>query len=41
LLSAHAGGQAQQVIDALRQDFVRWQGTHTRRDDVTAVVFSL
>ena len=41
LLSAHAGGHAQQVIDALRQDFVRWQGTHTRRDDVTAVVFSL
>jgi serine phosphatase RsbU (regulator of sigma subunit) len=41
VLSAHAGGQAQQVIDALRQDFVRWQGTHTRRDDVTAVVFSL
>ncbi len=41
VLSAHAGGHAQQVIDALRQDFVRWQGTHTRRDDVTAVVFSL
>jgi serine phosphatase RsbU (regulator of sigma subunit) len=41
LLSTHAGGHAQQVIDALRQDFVRWQGTHTRRDDVTAVVFSL
>lgn len=41
LLSAHAGGHAQQVIDALRQNFVRWQGTHTRRDDVTAVVFSL
>lgn len=41
VLSAHAGGQAQQVIDALRQDFVRWQGTHARRDDVTAVVFSL
>lgn len=41
LLSAHAGGHAQQVIDALRQDFVRWQGTNTRRDDVTAVVFSL
>ena len=41
LLAAHAGGQAQHVIDALRQDFVRWQGTNTRRDDVTAVVFSL
>ena len=41
LLSDHAGGHAQQVIDALRQDFVRWQGTNTRRDDVTAVVFSL
>ena len=41
LLSAHAGAHSQQVIDALRQDFARWQGTNTRRDDVTAVVFSL
>jgi serine phosphatase RsbU (regulator of sigma subunit) len=41
LLSAHAGAHAQQVIDALRQDFSRWQGPNTRRDDVTAVVFSL
>jgi hypothetical protein len=40
-LSAHAGAHSQQVIDALRQDFARWQGAHTRRDDVTAVVFSL
>lgn len=41
LLSAHAGAHAQPVIDALRQDFARWQGQNTRRDDVTAVVFSL
>jgi sigma-B regulation protein RsbU (phosphoserine phosphatase) len=41
LLSAHAGAHAQQVIDALRQDFSRWQGQNARRDDVTAVVFSL
>ena len=41
LLSAHAGAHSQKVIDALRQDFARWQGTNTRRDDVTAVVFSL
>jgi len=41
LLSAHAGAHAQQVIDDLRQDFARWQGQNTRRDDVTAVVFSL
>ncbi|MFM7698135.1 MAG: SpoIIE family protein phosphatase [Limnohabitans sp.] len=41
LLSAHAGGHAQQVVDALRQDFASWQGTHSRRDDVTAVVFTL
>jgi serine phosphatase RsbU (regulator of sigma subunit) len=41
LLSAHAGAHSQQVIDALRQDFARWQGMNTRRDDVTAVVFSL
>lgn len=41
LLSAHAGAHAQPVIDGLRQDFARWQGQNTRRDDVTAVVFSL
>ena len=41
VLSAHAGAHSQQVIDALRQDFVRWQGTNARRDDVTAVVVSL
>ena len=41
LLSAHAGAHAQQVIDDLRLDFARWQGQNTRRDDVTAVVFSL
>jgi len=41
LLSAHAGAHSQQVIDVLRQDFARWQGANTRRDDVTAVVFQL
>jgi serine phosphatase RsbU (regulator of sigma subunit) len=41
LLSAHAGGQAQQAVDALRKDFSKWQGQHHRRDDVTAVVFTL
>lgn len=41
LLSDHAGAHSQQVIDVLRQDFARWQGTNTRRDDVTAVVFQL
>ncbi len=41
LLSAHAGAHSQQVIDVLREDFARWQGVNTRRDDVTAVVFQL
>jgi serine phosphatase RsbU (regulator of sigma subunit) len=41
LLSVHAGAHSQQVIDVLRQDFARWQGVNTRRDDVTAVVFQL
>ncbi len=41
LLSAHANHTSQQVIDALRQDFTHWQGNNSRRDDVTAVVFSL
>jgi serine phosphatase RsbU (regulator of sigma subunit) len=41
LLSAQAGAHSQQVIDVLRQDFTRWQGTNARRDDVTAVVFQL
>jgi serine phosphatase RsbU (regulator of sigma subunit) len=41
LLSNHAGAKAQLVIDDLRQDFARWQGQNSRRDDVTAVVFTL
>lgn len=41
LLSQHVGASAEQVIQALRQDFARWQGSHSRRDDVTAVVFTL
>ena len=41
LLSSHAGEHAQKVVDALRHDFSTWQGQNNRRDDVTAVVFTL
>ena len=41
LLSTHAGGSAHDAVAHLRQDFSQWQGHNTRRDDVTAVVFTL
>ena len=41
LLSTHHSHTSQKVIDALRVDFAQWQGAHARRDDVTALVFSL
>jgi len=41
LLSENHTHTSQQVIDALRVDFAQWQGAHARRDDVTALVFSL
>ena len=41
LLSTHGGGNAEDAVAHLRQDFSKWQGQNTRRDDVTAVVFTL
>jgi hypothetical protein len=35
------GQSADQISQGLREAFNRWQGKHQRRDDVTAVVFSL
>lgn len=40
LLSASAGHAADRIVHRMREEFVRWQGDHARRDDVTAVVFS-
>ena len=41
LLVEMRGQSADQISQGLRETFNRWQGAHQRRDDVTAVVFSL
>lgn len=41
LLSAMPGRDANGISHQLREAFTRWQGSHQRRDDLTAVVFSL
>ena len=41
LLSSHHGDGAAAVVAKLKQSFAQWQGTQSRRDDVTAVVFTL
>jgi serine phosphatase RsbU (regulator of sigma subunit) len=41
LLVEMRGQSADQISQGLREAFNRWQGKHQRRDDVTAVVFSL
>ena len=41
LLSSHHGEGAAAVVAKLKQSFAQWQGTQSRRDDVTAVVFTL
>ncbi len=40
LLASCAGRPATQIVERMREEFERWQGQHTRRDDVTAVVFT-
>ena len=39
LLAATSSRDAQEIRDRMWADFLEWQGTQTRRDDVTAVVF--
>ncbi|MEY5003725.1 MAG: hypothetical protein RL678_1534, partial [Pseudomonadota bacterium] len=39
LLAATSSRDAQEIRDQMWADFLEWQGTQTRRDDVTAVVF--
>lgn len=41
LLQSHVGADAPTVLRHLQEDFSQWQGRQARRDDVTAVVFSL
>ena len=41
ILATHCTQDPQQVVEVLKKDFLQWQGSHSRRDDVTAVVFTL
>lgn len=41
LLSTHANADPSQLIEWLKADFAQWQGQVARRDDVTALIFSL
>ena len=41
ILQSHHGSDAMTIIDAIQHNFSLWQGTNTRRDDVTAIVFTL
>ena len=41
ILKANCSQNAQTIADAVRSDYAAWQGTESRRDDVTAVFFRL
>jgi serine phosphatase RsbU (regulator of sigma subunit) len=41
ILKANCSQNAQTIADAVRADYAAWQGTESRRDDVTAVFFKL
>ncbi|NDG14256.1 MAG: hypothetical protein EB110_01075 [Betaproteobacteria bacterium] len=40
-LTTHRSEPAQKIVSELMSSFTSWQGTHARRDDVTALVFKL
>ena len=39
ILKTNFKSSAQEITSTMKSDFVEWQGTNSRRDDVTAVVF--
>ena len=41
ILKVNFKASAEEITAAMKSDFAAWQGTNTRRDDVTAVVFRL
>jgi serine phosphatase RsbU (regulator of sigma subunit) len=41
ILKANCSQNAQTIADAVRADYAAWQGSESRRDDVTAVFFKL
>lgn len=41
ILLSKAGATTQLIVEKMQADFLQWQGTNSRRDDVTAVVFTL
>lgn len=41
ILKTNCAASTEEITAAMKSDFAAWQGTNTRRDDVTAVVFRL
>jgi len=41
ILKSHCKSDAKDITTAIKNDFSAWQGSNTRRDDVTVVVFKL
>jgi serine phosphatase RsbU (regulator of sigma subunit) len=41
ILRSHHGSDAMTITDVIQHNFLLWQGTNTRRDDLTAIVFTL
>jgi serine phosphatase RsbU (regulator of sigma subunit) len=41
LVLAHREKDCQDIADAIRSSFLSWQGSQSRRDDVTVVLFKL
>ena len=41
ILKSNFAASTEEITAAMKREFTAWQGTNTRRDDVTAVVFRL
>jgi len=41
MLASQTGATAQVIVEKMQADFLQWQGSNSRRDDVTVVVFAL
>ena len=41
ILASHYRSDSKEVIDAIQRDHAAWQGANARRDDLTAIVFTL
>ena len=41
ILASHYRSDSKEVIGAIQRDHAAWQGANARRDDLTAIVFTL